>query len=236
MKRRDVMRVLGSGAVLAAASGFWPRRVSAAFGDAPEKHAGVMLPGEKRVTRILECFLYGGLTTWESFYCVPEFGEATNTWAYAHYDQMVDAAVGCGYDSDELFTPFADDSEGRTISLGPILKPLIARPDVLDRMRVVVNRHLLEPHEAAIPLAVSGKSLGSPALAALGTHVARYFVDRDDGSHAAPFAYSFATASGFIPNDNVRSLVAPGLHPGSARPLMIKVDNVARLDSLLSRA
>jgi hypothetical protein len=237
MKRRDVMRVLGGGAVLAAASGVWPRRLAAApFGEVPDQRAGVMLPAAQRVSRILECFLYGGLTTWESFYCVPEFGEATNTWAYAHYDQMVDAAVDCGYDTGELFTPFADDSEGRTVFLGPILKPLISRPDVLDRMRIVVNRHLLEPHEAAIPLTISGKSLGSPSLAALGTHVSRYFVDRDDGTHAAPFAYGFATAGGFIPNDNVRSLVAPGLHPGSARPLLIKVDNVTRLDSLLSRA
>jgi hypothetical protein len=236
MKRRDVLRVLAGGAAMTGASLVWPRRLAAApFGEVPDAQAGVMLPAEKRVDRVLECFLYGGLTTSESFYCVPEFGEATNTWAYAHYDQMVDAAVRCGFDSGELFTPFADDSEGRTIYLGPILAPLLARPDVLDRMRIVVNRHLLEPHEAAIPLTISGKSLGSPSLAALGTHVARYFVDRDDGTHAAPFAYGFATAGGFIPNDNIRSLVAPGLHPGAARPLLIKVDNVSRLDSLLSR-
>lgn len=72
-------------------------------------------------------------------------------------------------------------------------------------------------------------------MVSLGTQVQRYFVDHDDGSHPAPFSYGFATAGGYIPTDNVLSLVATGLHPGSARPLLIKVDNVTRLSGLLDR-
>ena len=236
MKRRDFLRAGAVGGASAVASAFWPQKaVAEPFGTTPSKHAGVMLPPAAESQSILECFLYGGLTTWETFYCVPEFGEATKTWAHAHYQQMIDASVACGYDLGEIFTPFAEDATGRTIFLGPYMKPLLTRPDVLDRMRIVVTRHALEPHEAAIPLAASGKSLGQPSLASLGAHVARYYTDRDDGSHPSPFAYTFATGSNFIPTDNVLSLIANGLHPGSAKPLLVKVDNATRLNSLLAR-
>jgi hypothetical protein len=43
-----------------------------------------------------------------------------------------------------------------------------------DRMRVLVNARTLEPHEAAIPLALTGKALGSPTMAGLGAHIQRY--------------------------------------------------------------
>lgn len=199
-----------------------------------------MLPETARAESVLECFLYGGLTTWETFYCVPEFGQATNTWAWTFRNQMIQAAnQNCGYNlsDDELFVPFANDSSGRTIFLGPYLKPLRDRPDILNRMRIVVNRHTLAPHEAAIPLAASGRLLGNPSLAGLGTHVARYFVDRDvNVEHPAPFAYGFATGSSFIPNDGILALVAQGGHPGQARPLLVKVDNASRLTTLLQRA
>lgn len=236
MKRRDFLRASAAGSAALGTAALWPHSALAEpFGTVPDKHVGVMLPVAARSQSILECFLYGGLTTWETFYCVPEYGQATKTWAWTHYQQMLDASVACGYDTTDVFTPFANDSRGRTIYLGPYLKPLLARPDVLDRMRIVVNRHTLEPHEAAIPMAASGKSLGSPSLASLGAHVSRYFADRDDGSHPSPFGYTFATGSNFIPTDNVLSLIATGLHPGTARPLLVKVDNAARLNTLLAR-
>ena len=37
-------------------------------GDLPEQ----VLPASKRAFNVLECFLYGGLSTWESFYGVTE--------------------------------------------------------------------------------------------------------------------------------------------------------------------
>jgi hypothetical protein len=243
MKRRDFLRASAAGGAAAlGASTIWTKRAQAVpFGETPDKHLSSMLPETARAESVLECFLYGGLTTWETFYCVPEFGEATNTWAWAHRAQMVAAvndANRCNYGiaEEDFFTPFANDSSGRPIFLGPYLKPLLERPDVLNRMRIVVNRHTLSPHEAAIPLAASGRTLGNPALAGLGTHVGRYFVERDtNGSHPPPFAYGFATGDRFIPNDGILSLVAQGHHPGQARPLLVKVDSIARLQTLLAR-
>jgi hypothetical protein len=242
MKRRDFLRATAAGGAAAiGASTIWTKRAEAVpFGEVPAKHASSMLPESARAESVLECFMYGGLTTWETFYCIPEFGQATNSWAWQFRSQMISAANStCGYNlsDDELFVPFANDSSGRTIFLGPYLKPLRERPDILNRMRIVVNRHTLAPHEAAIPFAASGRLLGNPSLAGLGTHVGRYFVDRDvNVEHPAPFAYGFATGSNFIPNDGILALVAQGLHPGQARPLLVKVDNAARLSTLLSRA
>ncbi len=241
MKRRDFLRAsAAAGGTAALGASVWTRRAGAVpFGETPSDHQSSMLPASARAESILECFLYGGLIPWETFYCVPEFGANDETWAYTNYPFMVKAAEGClapGEAQGELFTHFAQDSAGRDIFFGPYMKPLLARPDILARLRIVINRHTLAPHEAAIPLVASGRSLGNPSLAGLATHVGRYFVDRDTaGAHPPPFSYGFATGSNFIPNDGVLSLVAQGLHPGQARPLLVKVDNAARLNTLLAR-
>jgi len=238
MKRRAFLRAAAAGGAAASGiSALWPSAAKAEpFGDVPTEYASVMLPANLHAQSILEVFMYGGVSPWETFYASDTKGKSSKTWLYTFYDKTIAAAQACGYDaSGGLLTQFATDAEGKPVFLGPFLKPLIARPDVLSRMRVVINRHSLEPHEAAIPLALCGRTLGAPSMASLGTHVQRYFVDHDDGSHPAPFSYGFATAGGYIPTDNVLSLVATGLHPGSARPLLIKVDNVTRLSALIDR-
>jgi len=239
MKRRDFLRASAVSGAAALGASVWTKRANAVpFGEIPTDKASSMLPENLRAQSVLECFLYGGLIPWETFYCVPGRGQADETWAYTNYDYMIKAAQGCGYnvDSGNLFTYFAKDSAGQDIYFGPYMGKLMARPDIMKRLRIVINRHSLSPHEAAIPLVASGRTLGNPALAGLSTHVNRYFVDRDTaGLHPSPFAYGFATGSNFIPNDGVLSLVAQGLHPGQARPLLVKVDNAARLNTLLAR-
>jgi hypothetical protein len=239
VKRRDFMRWVGAGsAVAAGGSALWtPRRAkAAAFGETPPEYASVMLPAQRRAQSVLEVFMYGGVSPWETFYCSDTYGKANKEWLYTFYDRTVDAMATCGYTpKDELLTPFATDSEGKQVFLGPFLQPLLERPDILARMRIVINKHTLEPHEAAIPLALTGKTLGSPALASLGAHVQQWHVENSPVAPGTPVSYAFATAGGFIPTDNVLSTVATGLHPGSARPLLIKVDNVSRLSELLER-
>lgn len=239
MKRRDFLRASAVGGAAAIGASVWTKRASAVpFGEIPTDKNSSMLPAQYRAESVLECFLYGGVIPWETYYCVPGRGEADETWAYTNYDFMIKAAEGCGFDGAAAnpFTYFAKDTAGQEIFFGPYMGRLLARPDILKRMRIVINRHNLAPHEAAIPLVASGRLLGNPSLAGLSTHVNRYFVDRDtEGAHPPPFAYGFATGSSFIPNDGVLSLVAQGLHPGQARPLLVKVDSAARLNTLLSR-
>lgn len=246
MKRRDFLKasaVGGAAAAAAAAVTTKARRASAIplFGDTPADHASIMLPKANQASNILECFMYGGITPWEGFYCIPDFGsETSKTWHKAYPTDFRNAATACNipWTEQDMFTLFAkaQGAGGRDVFLSPFLKPLLARPDVVDRMRVVVNRHTLEPHEAAIPLTMSGKTLGSPSLASLGSHVARYFVDHDiDATHPAPWAYGFSQGASFVPNDNILTMLATGLHPGAVRPLHVKIDNAARLVTLLDR-
>jgi hypothetical protein len=239
MKRRDFLRASAVGGAAAIGASAWTRRANAVqFGEIPSDKASSMLPENLRAQSVLECFLYGGLIPWETFYCIPGRGEVDQTWAYTNYAHMIKAAEGCGYDdaSDEPFWFWKKDSAQQEIFFGPYMRRLRNRPDVLNRLRIVINRHALSPHEAAIPLVASGRTLGNPSLAGLSTHINRYFVDRDTtNAHPSPFSYAFATGSNFIPNDNVLSLIAQGIHPGSARPLLVKVDNASRLKKLLDR-
>jgi len=202
----------------------------------PADHASIMLPKANQATSILECFMYGGITPWEGFYCIPSYGEEGKSWHKAYPVEFLNAAKACSYSSPDLFTPFAQDSDGRDIFLSPFLRALMARQDLTDRMRIVVNRHSLEPHEAAIPLTMAGATLGSPSLASLGTHVSRYFVDHDvEAAHPAPFGYGIIGTGSFISTDNILTMLATGLHPGAARPLHIKMNDVARLSALINR-
>ena len=123
--------------------------------------------------------------------------ETAKTWHKAYPVDFLNAAKACSYSDPGPVHLFRSGLgldvrawPPKDIFLSPFLLPLIARNDITDRMRIVVNRHSLEPHEAAIPLTMSGKTLGSPSLASLGSHVARYFVDHDlEAKHPAPFAY-----------------------------------------------
>jgi hypothetical protein len=237
MKRRDFLRASAvAGAVLG--TGF-PNRSARAlpFGAVPRDQTSSVLPQSLQAESVLECFLYGGLTPWESYYCVPERGQADETWAHTNYQHLLAAAEGCGFGNaaSDPFRYFAKDSAGQEIFFGPYMGRLLARPDVLGRLRVVVNRHSFSPHEAAVPFVATGRVHGHPAGAGLATHVNRYFVDRDvDVSHAAPFAYHLSAGAGFTVGEPV-GFDALGLHPAQARPLRIKLEAAARLDALLKR-
>ncbi len=70
--------------------------------------------------------------------------------------------------------PIPDPSDTR---VEPALRPrsfdeYAGQRGVKERLRVLVQRHELEPHEAAIPLAMSGRFLGNPKLSGLGAAVA----------------------------------------------------------------
>lgn len=243
MRRRDFLRL--SGASVGLASGllsYIPEVHGAPFGDFPAASASKMLPAGVRAKRVLEIFLYGGLSPWETLYFVPEYGQPGDpqfpnqqfyTFGGSGADSVSAALSSCGLSAEPDGVPFADDANGKTVNLGPFAATLRARTDMTDRMRLLVTRHDLEPHEAAIPLALSGKRVGLPSLAGLGAHVQRYFLDHDTGSRKSPFSYVFST--GGLPGDNVLAAAATGFHPGTARPLLIKVDSAQELYNLLAR-
>jgi hypothetical protein len=244
LSRRKFLQVAAAGA---GAAVLLSRKsaLAAPFGEFPTAAAPRALPVERRAKRVLEVFLYGGLSPWESLYFVPEYGKPNDP-RFDHqqfytYDaggsfgmSPREAMTACGLPASEpLGVPFATDALGKMVNLGPFASVLRARTDLTDRMRVLVNAHTLEPHEAAIPLALTGKALGSPTMAGLGAHIQRYRTETPEASRQSPYSYVFST--GGLPGDNVNAAFATGMHPGRARPLRIKVDQAERLTALLGR-
>ncbi len=240
MRRRTFLAsgALAAGAVLV---GPWIRRSSASpFGVFPAGTSSVQLPPGERAKKVLEIFLYGGLSPWETLYLVRDYGRPEdpdpaiqNTMFYALPQSTSNALVQCGA-VDET-RPFGTDANGAAVEIGPFAHRLYARPDVTARMRTVVQRHNLEPHEAAVPMALTGRPVGQPNAAGLGAHIQRARLDaRETPGRASPYAYVFAT--GGVSSDNVAAAAASGTHAGSARPLLIKTDNAARFTTLLERS
>lgn len=236
MQRRDFLK----GTVLAGAAGLGATLLgepsAGAFGDIPAGAEGSAVPVGLRAQNILEIFLYGGVSQYESFYCVDAFGQTDGTgWYLFEKSGDVQKAVSdCGI-AGPLLQDFALDAGGNMVKFGPFVMPLRQRPDVMDRVRVSITAHDLEPHEGAIPLALAGRSLGHPALAGLGSHIQRYYLDRNTQPGRAPFSYVLLSSQLGFPADNIRSASAIGLHPGAARPLGLKIDAAGDLTALLAR-
>jgi hypothetical protein len=237
MKRRSFLTVAG-GAGAAVLVGPWIRRSRAAsFGVFPGGTESVQIPEAQRAKKILEIYLYGGLSPWETLYFVRDYGKPTDTtfpnsqyYAFAASNAAVVASCG----GSEAERPFGLDANGAQVELGPFASRLDSRPDLTDRMRIIAQRHTLEPHEAAVPMALTGRPVGQPNAAGLGTHVQRARIDGGLApDRASPHSYVFSTAD--ISSDNVAAAAAAGSHPGGARPLLLKTNSAAAVTSLLER-
>ncbi|MGE0401763.1 MAG: DUF1501 domain-containing protein [Kofleriaceae bacterium] len=238
MKRRTFLSVAGGVGAAAVMVGPWIGRSNAAtFGVFPGGTGSVQLPDAQRAKKVLEVFLYGGLSAWETLYLVRDYGRPDdpdaslrNTQSYAL--SMTNAGNACG--NVDMDRHFAMDANGASVELGPFAHLLHARTDVRDRMRLVVQQHTLEPHEAAVPLALTGRPVGQPSAAGLGAHIQRARIDSGVApDRASPHSYVFAT--GGISSDNVAAAALAGNHGGSARPVLIKTDNASRFTKLLER-
>ncbi len=244
MNRRSFLRWTSAAGAAAVLTRYARRSWADPFGEPPAGAAAVMLPENRRARRVLEVFLYGGISPWETLYLVRNHGRPTDP-QYAnqqYYTFDYDGPGGtraayqaCGLPSGgEIGQFFAKDKDGADVELGPFARRLWPRTDVLDRMRLIVQRHKLEPHEAAVPQALTGRPVGQPSAAGLGSHIQRHASDREGPERSAPWSYVFAT--GGISGDNVSAAAATGAHPGRARPLLVKIDNAASFGRLLARA
>lgn len=235
MQRRTFIKSLGGATAAGAAFAILkhPRRAEAYWGEWPADKLDAMLPEGRQAESVLELYLYGGMNAFDTFYTVPTWGQNEERYLHAYYPQTMARFGGCGF-SGELTEEFAPDSAGTMIHLGPWVTPLRSRPDIVERMRVLVQRHDLLPHEGANPYALTGSRLGSPRLAGVGASIQRHFLERPGGLRAAPYAYVLYPGVEF-PTDNVRAASAIGLHPGSARPMSVTVDPNSQLSFLLGR-
>lgn len=222
MQRRTALLGLGAGLT------------GLAFGAPLEASSGIH--EGSRVRSVLEVFLCGGVSQYESFYCVPEHGASDGThWhLFANTAALAASLEACGIE-EPMLEPFAPDALGQMVHLGPFAAPLRRRPDLLQRLRVCITRHDLAPHEAAIPLVLSGRTLGNPAVAGLGAHVQRHFSELEPELVGTCSYVLLSSSLNTVFIDNLRTLMATGLHPARARPLGIQVDGAQQLTEELER-
>jgi Protein of unknown function (DUF1501) len=236
MKRRTFLSVVG-GASAAVMVGRMRRSRADTFGAFPATDTSLQLPDGVRAKKVLEIFLYGGLSAWETLYFVRNYGKPTdpqfpNQQYYAFTSDNASAFGACG--GADIPRVVGTDDLGASVELGPFAYRLWNRQDLVSRMRIVVQKHNLEPHEAAVPQALTGRPVGQPNAAGLGAHVQRARIDGGlTPDRASPYSYVFAT--GGITSDNIAAAASSGSHPGSARPLLIKTDNASGFTTLLQR-
>ena len=244
MKRRTFIKTAAGTGRATGAGVFgilkYPRGANAAgWGTWPTDRADLMIPEELRPQSVLELNFHGGITPWETFYSIPEWGQGN----YTYLNLFEDSAVAnrsstfyanCGYGGTDYVTPFAD-AGGETVGLGPWLYPLKQRPDILSRMRILVQSHTVLAHEGANPLSFTGDFLGNPRMAGVGAPIQRYFSEQPGGERAVPYSFILYPGGAGLSAFNVASASTIGFHPGSARPLNVTVSQDSVLADLLSR-
>jgi hypothetical protein len=103
-------------------------------------------------------------------------------------------------------------------------------------MRLFVMRHTMEPHHAAIPLALTGYESGSPQLASHGAHLNRFLLENTQKVRKTPNSYVIyhdSVANALDQNTDAASSV--GLHSSVIRPMAIRLESGNTLIERLKR-
>jgi len=244
MDRRRFLRRTGTalgGAALSAVTAPWSRVIAGPctdFGFYNPHHvwdggwsAGAAPSGGYK---ILEIFCAGGMSPWETFY-------TRGNDPFRGFAAAVQGLVYNGGNSDDCDAPaptngtqtlpFAVDDAGAQVDLGPWTKPLWTNT-ILDKMRIVVLRHDLTPHEAAVPFAITGKPLGRPGFAHLGSHITRR--KREQTGFCAldvPTSYTIG-GTHHLGLERFRALSATGQNSAVDRSLILPYPSGALFDDL----
>jgi len=175
--------------------------------------------------KILEIHLLGGMAPFESFYYRPDPGLRTRG-----FDAEITAlnwnAACPGTPSGIQTQSLANDSDAKPVHLGPFAKPLWPA-HISSKLRVIVQRHDLMPHEAAIPYVMTGLRLGRSTQASLGSAIQHRYraIDLDAGApvRPEPYAYGLLPQNTFFDQLAFSMMGALGAHPGEAKPLVLRL-------------
>jgi hypothetical protein len=260
LERRELLKTGAALAALGLVS--TPHRVWAQAACAPDSWGGIdgsvagagspWTCANYQPKKILEIFLLFGGSLWETFWLS---GSATAPDFTVHGMDEFDKP---GYPSDVRFadlkwdpdgTPclapdmpasrldaslFGTASDQEKIYWGASTKPLYLRADILSRARLVTQFHDLFPHDAAIPYSVTGLKRGNPRFAGTGAAIQRRAIAIDPTRRlpASYILHSGSTGSDFW----AEYFAATGVHPGYARPVVIKVQDTDAFYTALGRS
>lgn len=227
---RDASRAALAGALVGCdKDGEAAAQVQAGLWGAPRAGGeGALLPTTALSQGTLEVFLIGGLSMWETFYTVPDYGQAERRMWHTFLEggNGVEATwrqMCGGGDAPLLLDPWANDALGMGVRLGPFIDPLRQRPDILSRMRMWVLRHPQGAHETAVPYVLCGHPMSSPQMASTAAHVERYLQDRQPAGRATPWSTVIYPDLPDLVQFNGEAASAIGQHRGSSRPLSLRL-------------
>jgi len=226
VRRRDfIAGALATGAALSVRGPLARAAGPAPWGAYSSDLEHAALPVASRAKNVLEVFLVGGLTPWETFYAVdlPDYGQDAGHmwWTFQEGpDSVAEWAARCTAGAVPLLTPFAHDSLGTPVQFGPFADPLRSRSDIVDRLRIHVMSHDLFPHDAARALAYTGSRIGQPHMAGVGAAVQRFVSARAPLSLPAAYVISDGY-DGFA--------LQVGHHPPSCRPMGLRIQSLDAL-------
>ncbi|HEX6706047.1 MAG TPA: DUF1501 domain-containing protein [Albitalea sp.] len=195
--------------------------------------------------KVLEVFLYGGMSCWENFYFRDLAGtrgyrgfQTTGAALQSYLDLHFNGACAGAPSATDVPVLFDGSDSSHRVFLAPSTRPVWGTA-LFDRMRVIVLQHDLLPHEAAIPYALTGFRLGNPKLAGLGAAIQRRAIALEELKPVAtrrviPFSYVMQPVA-FFAADNLLALTATGQHPGSSRPVVIASDSTSGVLPMLLR-
>jgi hypothetical protein len=180
--------------------------------DAPPKP-----PAPVRDFKVLEIFLLGGLSPWETLY-IREEGAPWAAWRGGQPDFDALAGPPSAEPGDSWF---GRDSAGHDIFIGRPVAPLLRHAH---RMRTLVMRSPLgddAPHELAVPFALTGQTVGNPRAAGLGAAIQQEWLERPDVDHSMP--HSYVLASSRVNEAYLAAAASVGGYVGEARPVVLKI-------------
>jgi hypothetical protein len=232
LTRRSLLKSSFVGTLALGGAGALPRKAWASgWAELPD---GIWPPGYQP-KKVLEIFCYGGLSQWETFWVAEDTGTpGKKNWR--NFDAGVQGMNWhCSPDQpmpSAETTPFGNDAAGTPINWGPATKPLW-RPDIFNRVRMVTLAHDLEPHEAAVPLALTGHRLGNPRMAGMGSAIQHRLASIQPQTVPYAFVLSPDNIAGYTYVQ--QTAVSNGQHPGYAVPMLIKIGD-ASFAALLQRS
>lgn len=236
-RRQFIAGTLATGVTL------WLPRSSAAHHDS--RHWGTLREGvwdsRERDYKILEIFLTGGLSPWETFYVDdPGTNESDDTSSPESWRGSFGfaAASACDRFPGGGFSR-AFPGDGSPVHFGFATRPLLDAPEgetpMWDRTRVVVVRHNQAPHEGGIPISLTGLRLGNPRMAGLGVPIDRHIRaggGDDVADRVFPAAY-FLEPGGT--NAELDNAVSVGRHGPGYRPVRFPLAGAAEFRAALRR-
>lgn len=172
--------------------------------------------------KILEIFLYGGLSPWESFFCIPAERPQLYPGALATEYANVDVTIGGACTAAGPPSVALDRGTYRygDLRLGKGALPLVARADMLARTRVVTLQSEISNHVLGIPLALTGRRFGDPRAASLGAAVQRrHATDGPVSFVIMPPSDLFAGSGGDYAA--FEAFFATGSYPANSRPVRL---------------